>query len=130
VLGCRLLGVYRLAGVIAVSLLGTGCGPWNWSVPQKGLTSVEAIRLLPAQPLTSVPVHLHGVITYGATELERVFLQDSTGGVRLANVGLDTLIEPGNAVDVTGTVVAGGASPLIACDQIRRITLKASQPPR
>jgi len=65
-----------------------------------------------------VAVHLRGTITYLESTLQRAFLQDATGGIRVENVSLEPNLNPGDLVELTGTAVAGGPSPLVRREQI------------
>jgi signal transduction histidine kinase/CheY-like chemotaxis protein len=91
---------------------GTGSGP---------LTTVEQIRRLPAQPERPYAVRLRGTITYVNTTLQQAYIQDSTGGVRVDDVGLDLGAGFGEGVELTGTVEAGGTTPVIKADRVRVI---------
>ncbi len=114
--------ITRLAGLMAVCVLLVGlngCGALRLNRPDVPLTTVGQIQRVSAQPDAAIPVRLTGAITYSETTLQQVFLQDSTGGVRLENVERDARLRPNTIVEIIGRVAAGGPAPRIACDQIR-----------
>ncbi len=108
-----------VAAVAILSMYAVGCGRLQRGSVQDALTSVAEVRRLPAQLSAPAPVRLRGTLTYLSGTQQQVFLQDATGGVRIENVGLDTFIKPGDLVDLTGTAIAGGSSPLVRREQIR-----------
>jgi len=115
----RARGVPALVTAIAVSMGAVGCSPSAWSSRPQTLTTVEQVRRLPSLPLAKVPVHLNGTVTYVDVALRQLFIQDSTGGVRVENVSYDPPLQWGDSVDLTGTASVGGASPVVTREQIR-----------
>lgn len=110
--------LYGKAGRLALSLgtaalltLGTvTCFPPVRSGGRKGgLTRVEQLRQQPVEVSEVVPVKLRGQITY-VDALLGEFLQDETGGVRIE--GLRFAI--GEVVEVSGDLITGGMSPVVA----------------
>ena len=108
-----------LAGILASSLWSGGCARGDRGGSQKPLTTVEQVRLLPLQPSAQVRVHLRGNITYQDMTVKQIFLQDSTGGVRIDDIGSDPSLTAGNIVDLIGTVTVGGPNPLMTAEQVR-----------
>ena len=111
--------MWALAGALAAGLAGGGCAPLDRKAPAETLTSVEQLRRLPAQPAAAVPVRVRGIITYLAATRQQAFLQDATGGVRVENVSLDPNLDPGTRVEMEGTAVAGGASPVMTRERVQ-----------
>jgi hypothetical protein len=67
---------------------------------------------------------LQGIVTYADVGWKLLFLQDSTGGVRVEGDFPQTL-KVGQLIKMTGIVVSGGKNPTVAdpkskCCQIRR----------
>jgi signal transduction histidine kinase/ActR/RegA family two-component response regulator len=117
--GQRLPGIGLLGLALFLSLYTVGCRRLERGSGPEALTAVAEVRRLPAQLSAPIPVHLLGTITYVSSAVQQVFLQDATGGVRIENVGLDSGLNPGDVVELTGTAVAGGASPLVRRETIR-----------
>jgi diguanylate cyclase (GGDEF)-like protein/PAS domain S-box-containing protein len=85
------------------------------SAAQRTLTSIQAIRDLPASDLNGTPaVHIHAVVTYYDTVAPNLFVQDSTGGIWVDLRG-SKLTPPrqGQRLDLRGTAQLG-FSPYIA----------------
>jgi len=115
---------------VALGSLWIGAGGWPASnAGGKRLTTVSQVRRLSARPSTEAAVRLRGTITYLNGPFEEIFLQDRTGGVRVENVPFDPLLEVGNEVEVTGTVAAGGSSPVVARHAMRVIGKKGRAAP-
>jgi signal transduction histidine kinase/CheY-like chemotaxis protein len=74
-------------------------------------------------------VQLHGVITYLDGDIQQCYLQDATGGVRLDNVGYNSSLSPGLAVEMTGRVAMGGTSPLVIFEQAHSLPQEAMPAP-
>jgi signal transduction histidine kinase/CheY-like chemotaxis protein len=111
-------------------LAGAGCNRLERGSSGGPLTTVEQIRRLPMQPTTAVPVTLRGTVTYVNTTLQHAFLEDATGAVRVDDVGLDVRAGYGDAVEVTGTVSAGGSAPVVRSEHIRVLGVSATPPAR
>ena len=109
------LGIWMLVGFTASLLWSGGCAREDRSGSQEMLTTVEQVRLSPLKSSAQIQVHLRGVITYLDYTVKQIFLQDSTGGVRIESIGLNPHISPGDSVDLVGTVTAGGANPTVTC---------------
>jgi signal transduction histidine kinase/CheY-like chemotaxis protein len=119
----RSIALALLAAMTALAGVG-GC---SGAVSPAGgtLTRVEQVRHLPLQPRVRIPVRLRGHITYADTDLQQAFLQDSTGAVRLEPVGYDLLLDqPGQIVEVTGTVTSGGSMPVVSRDVLTLQTVE------
>jgi PAS domain S-box-containing protein len=79
------------------------------------LTSIQAIRRLPASDLNGTPpVHVHAVVTYYDTVAPNLFVQDSTGGIWVDLRGSKLPPpHPGQVLDLRG-IAQLGFSPYIA----------------
>jgi hypothetical protein len=86
------------------------------------LTNAADVIFLPAeQAARSLKVLVTGVVTAADPNLRgRFFVQDSTGGVFVDNVG-GRRPEPGEVVVVSGITHAGAYAPIITAPQVRRI---------
>jgi signal transduction histidine kinase/DNA-binding response OmpR family regulator len=118
-----------LAITTAVALWSVGCVPGPTNASQKPLTTVEQIRRLPARPLAAIPVRLRGVFTFSDFEPQQVFFQDGTGGVLVQCRGISEPEVDGAILDLQGTVVAGGASPVVEYENARPVRQGRLTPP-
>jgi len=83
------------------------------------LTTVAEVRNLPSTPTTPASARLQGTVTYVAGNSQQVYLQDATGGIRIENVSMDPSLHPGDAVVITGAVIAGGVSPSLNREEVQ-----------
>ena len=112
------LGVWA-AGALAATCAGGGCAHLTREPSAVTLTTVEQLHRLPDQPARPIPVRLQGFITYTALTQQQTFFQDATGGVLVGNVSLDSNLAPGDEVELSGTVIAGGSRPAVTREHIR-----------
>ena len=110
----------------ALILAGAGCGRLDSGTSGGPLTSIAQIRRLPTQPTETVPVKLRGTITYVNTTLQHAFVEDTSGGVRVDDVGLDVVAGYGDNVEVTGTVSAGGSTPVVKAEHIQVLGVRVT----
>lgn len=105
---------------VALFLLSGSCGGvWN-SVPGGILTNVEQIRALShCEAAAGIPVRLTGFVTYSDVGWKLLFVQDSTGGVRVEALVLPPKVHAGQAVEVTGRVGEGGLTPVVTQAAVR-----------
>src|SRR2546421_401838 len=94
-----------------VTLAAVACrpAPVRESKPPLGLTSVAAIRGLPAADLAKgLPVKIHGVVTSYGHEGYVYYLQDATGGIRVdPGSGREHPAEWGEQMSVEGVTAPG-----------------------
>jgi PAS domain S-box-containing protein len=99
----------------------SGCTRFSPRAPSGPLTTVEQVRRLTreeagAQP----PVLLRGTVTFAEGGLGLLFMQDSTGGVRVEGAPLAGLpATRGRSVELTGVVASGGLSPVVSWGSVR-----------
>jgi signal transduction histidine kinase/CheY-like chemotaxis protein len=118
-----------LAGALLVALSAglAGCSRLAPTTHSGPLTSVQQVRGLGAQALHA-PVVLRGTITYSDRSLQLLFLQDSTGGIRVEGLAVDNAdLRPGRFAEVTGVVANGGSDPSIAQAHVRFLSDTASR---
>jgi len=83
----------------------------------------QILSLRPEEAARSVPVKLTGVVTWARSSTPYIYLQDASGGIRVA---LPANIPPTrdlffNLVEITGTTVPGAFAPEILADKINRL---------
>jgi signal transduction histidine kinase/DNA-binding response OmpR family regulator len=107
----------RGLAVLLLILLEVNCGD---RVPGQILTNAEQIRTLSPDAVTAgVHARLTGQVTYADAGWNLLFVQDSTGGVRVAALVQPQGIRAGQSVEITGTVGAGGPTPAITHATVR-----------
>ncbi len=83
----------------------------------------QVLELRPEDAATGIPVKLTGVVTWARGSTRYIYLQDTTGGVRVE-------IPPGdiptsdilfNLVEITGVTTSGTFAPEISADSIQRL---------
>ncbi len=119
----------RAAAGLAFGLLClcAGCARFSHSAPHGPLTTVEQVRrLTPEEVASQVPVRLRGTITYLDGAFQLVLVQDATGAVQVEGTPLG--LARGTAVDLQGTVVSGGSSPLVTAASARVVDRLRSLP--
>jgi signal transduction histidine kinase/DNA-binding response OmpR family regulator len=114
------------AGMVAVLACLAGCARFAPTTRSGPLTSVQQVRGLGTQAIHA-PVLLRGTITYSDRSLQLLFLQDSTGGVRVEGLPVDNGdLRPGRFVEVTGVVASEGSDPSISHAHLRFLTETAA----
>jgi len=106
--------------LLAAALAGLLAGCSRADRPQRLVTSVREIRRL-AETDLGAPVELRGYITYNEPKLNLVFLEDTTGGVRIENSPWAGTNATGQAAQVRGIVREAGDAPVIEATDVRRI---------
>ncbi len=108
-----------------LSLATTACSsPIRTNEQPKVLTSVEQLRRQAVEISSVVPVRLRGQVTYVDSSHRQTYLQDATGGVRVEGIVFPT----GELVDLSGRLVTGGTSPVVAYDSHEASGVKVSFP--
>jgi signal transduction histidine kinase/CheY-like chemotaxis protein len=77
------------------------------------LTTVHAIKAFSGVAPEPNPVRVRGVITLAELDRYRLYLQDSTGAIYCSVPAVESQLEPGDRVEVTGTRGPGGFAPII-----------------
>ena len=78
------------------------------------LTTVRQVRELPAaQARLGIQVRIDGILTYFDRVSNYCFVQDSTGGIRVAWAPGQTLPQAGSRIEVRGLAASGGADPAL-----------------
>jgi signal transduction histidine kinase/CheY-like chemotaxis protein len=123
-------GLVRVPAAFTVLLIlaAAGCSRFDAGGAEGPLTTVQRIRQLPAQPDRRQTVKLRGTVTYVNTILQQAYLQDATGGVRVDEMGLNTGVAAGSEIELTGTVLAGAATPVVKADAVRLIAEQGPLP--
>ena len=122
----RTAGLYRLWWFCGLFLL-TDCGSPGFR--GRPITTSGEIRTLSEEQAQRHPVaHLQGVVTYADVGWKLLFLQDSTGGVRVEGDFPQTL-KVGQLIKMTGIVVSGGKNPTIADPEIEVLPDTTGLPP-
>jgi len=95
----------------AAAVLSCACGT---HLSRKALTSVAEVRQLSArQARLGIPARIRGIVTYADIVSSYCFVQDVTGGIRVALAPGQTPPDAGWRVDVTGPVSSGGNTPAV-----------------
>jgi signal transduction histidine kinase/CheY-like chemotaxis protein len=112
--------------MVAVLVCLAGCTRFAPATRSGPLTSVQQVRGLGAQALHA-PVRIRGTITYSDRSLQLLFVQDSTGGLRVEGLQVDSGdFLPGRFVEVTGVVSSGGSDPAITHAHVSFLTRTAT----
>jgi signal transduction histidine kinase/FixJ family two-component response regulator len=95
------------------------CRPSYPQLSDAPITSIDQIRHLNPQNLTTrVPARISGQITY-VDGLRSLFLQDATGGILVMNPKVDVEPKRGQRIEVSGDVTRGQSNPSMSGSQIR-----------
>ncbi|MGA2183687.1 MAG: response regulator [Bryobacteraceae bacterium] len=117
----------RPAGLVVVLACLAGCTRFAPATGSGPLTSVQQVRGLGAQAIHA-PVRIRGTITYSDRSLQLLFLQDSTGGLRVEGLQVDNGdLFPGRFVEVTGVVASGGSDPSITHAHVKFLAQTATR---
>jgi signal transduction histidine kinase/DNA-binding response OmpR family regulator len=106
-----------------------GCGGVVPQTPSGVVSSVGAIRSLPAPLTATVDVKLTGTVTFANNALDQAWIQDATGGVRVDRIGLDPMVRVGDVVELTGRATMGGAAPVVLRESLRIVSTGPPPPP-
>ena len=111
-------GTKRLFLAAAVLMLGgTSCGRLGGPA---ALERIADISKLPVQlGEQRIPVHLTGWVTLSDAAVNRLFMEDGSGAARVDLPFAHLDFDPGDRVEVTGIVGAGGTAPTIVSAQVR-----------
>ena len=119
--------LFRTAGMVAVLACLAGCARFAPATRSGPLTSVQQVRGLGAQAVHA-SVRIRGTITYSDRSLQLLFLQDTTGGIRVEGLPVDNAdLRPGRFVEVSGVVASGGSDPSINNAHIRFLAASATR---
>jgi hypothetical protein len=116
------------AFTVLLILAIAGCGGFDSGGAEGPLTTVRRIRELSAQPDRRQSVKLRGTVTYVNTILQQAYLQDATGGVRVDEMGLNTGVAAGSEIELTGSVLAGAATPVVMSTAVYPPVPKVTSP--
>ena len=117
-----------VALALALGFGPAGCGGFGPQTQSGAISTVGAIRRLPAPLTATVDVKLTGTVTFFNSALDQAWIQDATGGVRVDRIGLDPLIHVGDVVELTGRATMGGSAPIVLRESLR--ILSTGKPPR
>ena len=93
--------------LVVVALALSSCASRK---PVNPLDKIEQIAALPPDSAEQrVPVHLKGWVTVPDPTLNLMFIEDGTGSARVHLPFTHLKADPGERVDVVGTVAVGGA---------------------
>ena len=115
----RLRSPLFLAAAALLSLAGCARNPR--AAPRGPLTTVEQVRRLTPEAAAAQPaVRLGGTVTFSDGALWLLFIQDSSGAIRVEGAPLaGTALARGRSVEVAGAASNGGSSPSVTCTSIR-----------
>ncbi len=92
------------------------------------ITSVDQIKRLNAQNLTTrVPARISGQVTY-VDGLRSLFLQDATGGILVMNPKVDVEPQRGQRIEISGDVTRGQSNPSMSGLQVRLLNSIPQEP--
>ncbi|MBI4908877.1 MAG: response regulator [Acidobacteria bacterium] len=97
--------------VFLLALAGVGCG--GQEREEQELRSARQVRGLSGDATYAASVRLKGHVTYLDPAWNMLFVQDSTGGVRIEAVAAPRRLRIGQAVEVRGKVGWGGTAPTV-----------------
>jgi len=92
------------------------------------LTTVEEVRQLDSRSLSArLRARITGTVTY-ADGLRQLFVQDTTGGIKVDYPNLDTELKVGQRVEVAGDITRSQGTPTMTGQRIRLLPSKFSLP--
>ena len=105
--------------LVVVALALSSCASRK---PVNPLDKIEQIAALPPDSAEQrVPVHLKGWVTVPDPTLNLMFIEDGTGAARVHLPFTHLKADPGERVDVVGTVAVGGAEPTVVASEVLRL---------